>query len=478
MDLIPRERQLFCNRTLNLRAIRAVGYDMDYTLIHYHVEEWERRAYHYIKMALEPEGWPVKNLEFDPTIIQRGLVVDTETGNLLKANRFGFVKRGLHGTKPLGFEEQRKMYSRTLIDLSEKRWLFLNTLFSLSEGCIYAQLVDLLDQGLLPRELNYSSLFWKVRAIVDFAHMEGKLKAEIISDPARFIALEPEMPLALLDQKQSGKKLLLITNSEWFYTVPVMTYAFDRFLPKGMKWQDLFDTIVVGARKPAFFTTDSPFFEIVNESGLMKPNVGNMKNGTAYLGGSARQLEKHLGLSGDEILYVGDHMYGDVHVTKNVLRWRTALILRELENDIVASHAFKKKQDELNALMSEKEMKEAEYSNLRLALQRSRLLYGPSQLKTSGKPAEHLAAHQEKMTELKSELEGLDKKITPLAKLSSELSNKHWGPLMRAGNDKSYLAFQMERYADVYASRVSNFLYATPFVYLRSSRGSMPHDPA
>jgi len=35
----PRERSIFCNRTLNLRRIRAIGYDMDYTLVHYRVEE-------------------------------------------------------------------------------------------------------------------------------------------------------------------------------------------------------------------------------------------------------------------------------------------------------------------------------------------------------------------------------------------------------------------------------------------------------
>ena len=48
--------------------------------------------------------------------------------------------------------------------------------------------------------------------------------------------------------------------------------------------------------------------------------------------------------------------------------------------------------------------------------------------------------------------------------------------LMRAGNDKSRLARQIERYADVYTSRVSNFLYLTPFGYLRAPRGSLPHD--
>ena len=47
---------------------------------------------------------------------------------------------------------------------------------------------------------------------------------------------------------------------------------------------------------------------------------------------------------------------------------------------------------------------------------------------------------------------------------------------MRAGNDKSHLARQVERYADIYMSRVSNFLHQTPFVYFRSPRGSLPHD--
>ena len=55
----PVERRIYANRTLNLRSIRAVGYDMDYTLVHYHVEEWERTAYGYVKAKLLERGWPV-----------------------------------------------------------------------------------------------------------------------------------------------------------------------------------------------------------------------------------------------------------------------------------------------------------------------------------------------------------------------------------------------------------------------------------
>lgn len=42
--------------------------------------------------------------------------------------------------------------------------------------------------------------------------MEGKLKAEIIQAPERYVSRDPEMAQTLLDQRQSGKALLLITN--------------------------------------------------------------------------------------------------------------------------------------------------------------------------------------------------------------------------------------------------------------------------
>src|SRR5437868_3820545 len=89
-------RGVFCNRTLNLRSIRAIGYDMDYTLVHYHEAEWELRTYQHLKRQLLEQGWPVAHLNFDSGMVCRGLIIDTEQGNLVKANRFGFVKRALH----------------------------------------------------------------------------------------------------------------------------------------------------------------------------------------------------------------------------------------------------------------------------------------------------------------------------------------------------------------------------------------------
>jgi 5'-nucleotidase len=468
MPNVPFERGVFCNRTLNLRSIRAIGYDMDYTLVHYHVAEWERRAYEHVRAKFLSQGWPVGELSFDPDMIIRGLVLDVEEGNVIKANRFGFVKRAAHGTRALTFEEMRESYARVIVDLAEPRWVFLNTLFSLSEGCVYAQLVDLLDAGKLPGPMGYRELYEQVKVQLDRAHVEGQLKAEILADPARYVAGDAEMPLALLDQKHAGKKLFLLTNSDWPYSNAMMTHALEPHI--GMSWRKVFDLVIVGARKPDFFSSSASFFEVVSEEGLLKPLVGNLQLGGAYYGGSANRLEKDLGLHGDEILYVGDHMFGDVHVSKRVLRWRTALILRELESEVRAIEAFLPSEKILAERMQEKEKLEAEYDETRLSLQRKRDHYGPP-------VAEDEAALETRLLSLRARVTTLDSEISPLARAAVEVNNRSWGLLTRAGNDKSHLARQIERYADIYTSRVANLLHVTPFAYLRSLRGSLPHDP-
>jgi predicted HAD superfamily phosphohydrolase YqeG len=38
--------------------------------------------------------------------------------------------------------------------------------------------------------------------------------------------------------------------------------------------------------------------------------------------------------SGTEVLYVGDHIYGDILTSKKEAGWRTMIILPELENEL------------------------------------------------------------------------------------------------------------------------------------------------
>jgi HAD superfamily 5'-nucleotidase-like hydrolase len=399
----------------------------------------------------------------------RGLTIDLDHGNLVKPTRFGYVIRAAHGTGFLEFDRLRTTYHGVTVDLAEPRWVFLNTLFSLSEAAMYAALVDRFDAGDLPEVRSYAELYDVVRTTLDETHMEGRLKEEIVADPKRFVVADPEMPLTLLDQRHAGKRVVLITNSEWEYTHRMMRYAFDRHLPGEQTWRDLFDAVIVSAAKPEFFTARRPLYRVVDEGlGLMRPHSGPLAPGTVYVGGSASQLEDHLGVSGDEILYVGDHLYSDVSVSKALLRWRTALVLRELESEITAMEAFRPQEERLEGLMVRKADIEQEVAGARLARQRAQGGYAEAGLT--------VAEADRVVEELRTTLTALDDEIAPLAIESGRLRNRAWGPLMRSGNDKSLFARQVERYADVYTSRASNFLAVTPFAYLRADRGSLPHD--
>jgi hypothetical protein len=166
---------------------------------------------------------------------------------------------------------------------------------------------------------------------------------------------------------------------------------------------------------------------------------------------------------------VGDHLYADVHVSKAVLRWRTALILRELEAEIDDLEAFRPTEDALRSLMAEKEDLERRLARARLDRQRARHGYAP--------PSAPVPADAEaQITRLQEALVALDDRIAPLARAAGEIRNPYWGPLMRSGYDKSLFARQVERYADIYTSRVSNFLFETPYAFLRAARSTLPHD--
>mgnify|MGYP001828473404 CR=1 FL=1 len=463
------ERGIFANRTLNLRSIRAIGYDMDYTLIDYNAEEWERTAFEHARRRLADRGLPVDDAVFDHRQVIRGLALDLELGNLVKATRFGYVIHATHGTRPMEFDELRRAYSGQFVDLAEDRYEFVNTLFSLSEASLFAQLVDQLEAGNVQEPMGFDDLYAVVRQSVDEVHREGDLKAEILSDPDRFVRKDAEVVLALRDQRRAGKRLVLITDSEWEYADRVMSYAFDEFLDSG-NWRSLFDAIVVSARKPGFFTERNPLYIVEDEErALLRPHHGAIESGSVFFGGNAAVLEESLGISGAEILHVGDHLLSDVRATKAMLRWRTAIVLRELEDEVRAQHDFLPLEEQLREKMRRKVEMESEISQLRLVRQRREQGYGPPEDTESIDPA----AGIERLLGAVAEL---DQEIAPLAKAATTLGNEWWGPLMRAGNDKSLFARQMERYADIYTSRVANFLFATPYAYIRAARSSLPHD--
>jgi len=61
-------RRVFCNRSLNMKSITAVGFDMDYTLAQYKPESFEALAYRLtVDKLVSVFGYPalIKEFEFD-----------------------------------------------------------------------------------------------------------------------------------------------------------------------------------------------------------------------------------------------------------------------------------------------------------------------------------------------------------------------------------------------------------------------------
>ena len=89
------------------------------------------------------------------------------------------------------------------------------------------------------------------------------------------------------------------------------------------------------------------------------------------------------------------------------------------------------------------------------------------------------AQHRSLHAPLKS-MQHLDGEIDQLLdEYAAHGVNRHWGFLSRAGfNDKSHIMRQIEKYADLYTSRVSNFYRYTPYAYFNSGLQSLAHDTA
>jgi hypothetical protein len=54
--------------------------------------------------------------------------------------------------------------------------------------------------------------------------------------------------------------------------------------------------------------------------------------------------------------------------------------------------------------------------------------------------------------------------------------NPYWGETMRAGQEPSRLAGQIEKYACIYMAKIADFIDYSPRIYFRPKKKLLPHD--
>ena len=477
---VPRTRQVFVNRSLRMDKVEAVGFDMDYTLAIYQLTRMEKLAFELTAARMvERLGYPesILGLQYDPEFVIRGLVADKKHGNLFKMDRHNHVGRCYHGRRPLSDEELQRLYRDEKINLSEPRFAWIDTLFSLPEAALFAEAIQQLEGNGQP--VDYARLFTDVRESIDGVHRDDTLKALVRQDLGRYLVRDPELGPALHKLRSGGKKIFLLTNSLADYTETVMRHLLHGVLPEYPSWRNYFDLVVTGAMKPAFFSTGSPFVEVGPE-GAPGGEARSLERGRVYQGGNLADLERLWGVGGERVLYVGDHIYGDILRSKKSSLWRTCMVVEELETEIAwleKNQVTLEESARLEELRLELDDEASGHKTGLNVLDRrlDREALAPAE-------RERLEAERRRMKgdleKLRRALRDANARLETLRREVEEGYNRYWGLTFKEGNENSRFGEQVEDYACLYTSRASNFLFYSPMQYFRVLRAVMPHERA
>ena len=169
---------------------------------------------------------------------------------------------------------------------------------------------------------------------------------------------------------------------------------------------------------------------------------------------------------------MGDHIYGDVVSSKRESTWRTALIVRELEEELKHGDSRVDDIERLTALR---------YRLAEVGHQMDRLsdvlkLYKRMESDRPPISAAALEETRDLFARTQSQHRNLLRRVRRLSGRISEGYNPSWGAFFHQDSSKSLFARQVDSYACLYTSRASNFGYYGTNHYYRVIEDPMLHD--
>jgi 5'-nucleotidase len=470
----PRTERVFCNRHLKMSQISWIGFDMDYTLAIYDQDAMDKLSIDATLTKLVARGYPdfILNVTHDTQFPVRGLLIDKKFGHVLKMDRYKYVCRGFHGFRELSKAELRELYHAKKLRPATSRYHWVDTLYALSEVAVYTALVDAHEAHGLA--LDYAKLFSDIRECIDEAHRDGTILDAITADLPKYVTKDPELASTLHKWRSSGKRLFLVTNSRWSYSEKMMTYLLEGMLPEYPSWRNYFDLVLVAARKPGFFQEMNPIMERSERSDSLKPASFPLMRGKVYEGGNVHDLERAMGALGDEVLYIGDHIYGDILRSKKESAWRTVMIIQELDTEIRAHEACRDDIAEDGQLAENRDRLEEDlrFYQGRLKDLTKALEAGPENPDVRTERARNKHA----VDRVRTRLREVDSAANSVERRMSARFHPYWGSLLKEASEQSSFGQQVEDYACVYTSRVSNFRHYSPQQTFRSPRDEMAHE--
>ena len=429
------------------------------------------------------KGYPadIQALSYDASLGIRGLVVDHEAATSSSPTATASPGAPATGSRRSPAREVAALYQRERMRLADPRYAWIDSLFALPEAVLYASLVDYFDRcGRRPSPTTPSCGATSASASTWPTATARSRRWWPPTCPSTSSATRP-WPRPCTSFRSSGKRLFLLTNSAWDYTDPVMSYLLDGALPAYPSWRNFFDIIIVSGAKPAFFTEEHPFVELDprRRAAARKPSRGPLRARPGLLRRQPARLRGAGPGPRRRVLYIGDHIYGDMLRSRKSSAWRTAMVLQELEHEVEIHDRMTPELLRLDDLERQLRHLDAEISDKQMVLRALQRREGSDGLPRWRRPTSTPAKRAVKET--LDRMRGAScapawQDHRGLEETLDAAFNPHWGPMFREGYEISKFGEQVEAYACVYTSRVSNFRFYSPMQYFRGPRDRMPHE--
>ena len=259
----------------------------------------------------------------------------------------------------------------------------------------------------------------------------------------------PHLEEVIRNLKKSGKRLIFVSNSPFWYVDAGMRYVF------GPSWRNEWDVIITSAGKPNFYTdTSRPFREVCHETRrLLFKEVEKFEPGKVYTEGClkemmrlmdwGRPLHNHADSSSasDEfgitsgshdvatanVLYIGDSLFADLVDAKREYGWTTAAVTPEVGYEMEV-------QNQPDFILCQR--------SIELLLNALRLIQ--DELGTNLRSEEDLNV-----------LNSLERMVSLWRDRETELLGNPFGSVFRARYQPSLFAASLRRYCDLYMTSVS-----------------------
>ncbi|KAI7870738.1 HAD-superfamily hydrolase [Spinellus fusiger] len=445
--------EVFINNELHLSHIDVYGFDYDYTLANY-TDTLSQTIYDILKgIMVDVLRYPkqIKDFHFDPSFAIRGLHYDMNKGWLMKIDNMANIQLSTvyAGREQVhDVEEVIRLHQGTHISPSylKLNMFQLNDLFSTPLACLLSDILQYFKESITsfhPRyvsdDVMHAASILHTSSSRSAYEIGGPLHEAIVKQIPAYLDKAPHLVGLLEHLRSNGKKTFLLTNSSLPFISEGMNY-----LTSTKNWRELFDVVIVSARKPDFYRLRLPFRRTCEPTWS---SVDRFEPGEVYEGGNLIDFTRMTGWTGQRVLYFGDHLFSDLIDPILQKGWHTGAIVHELKQEIEARNTPSYRHTLSWLLRLEYILNEAQ--SYRQVLHNSEINTMVDQWQEERRQAR--------------------------LKLKTSF-NKSFGSVFRTYQNPSYFASKIQKFADIYMSNVT-CLKDVPLDYVfYPNRTYLPHE--